>query len=231
MLRARRRGTRFASNRCPRRLRVKPTKIKPRMRCRFPARAARFAEAVEYIGHVGERLEAGGKSRRRDDRVEWFARTVCTDGTTLREPLERRPHLHAAILRRARAAAAESPESAPPPLGCRHSGRDGHNLLFHLARTDHPVDPVLQRTRSAEAVLRRCDENGVALSQCRLHRSTLSGTPVATISGLKCGSSRRPSKSTSSTPGGTDAHAALKRARFPDFACRLPARCPESSCH
>jgi hypothetical protein len=55
-----------------------------------------------------------------------------------------------------------------------------------------------------------------------LHRRTPSGTPVDSRSASKCGRSRRPSKITTRTPGGADASAAFRRARFFEFACRLP---------
>ena len=44
-------------------------------------RDARFAALIQDIRHIDERLEAGGESRRRDDCIEGFARTICEDGT------------------------------------------------------------------------------------------------------------------------------------------------------
>jgi MFS family permease len=44
----------------------------------------------------------------------------------------------------------------------------------------------------------------------------------AVVGAVQCGRSRRPSKSTSSTPIGTTAAATFSKDRFSDFACRLP---------
>ena len=113
-------------------------------------------------------------------------------------------------------------QTAPAAIGTGCRGCDRDDFSFELARADHPVDGVLQCTRKTEPVLGRSDENGVALAERPRQRATLSGTPLASRSGLKCGRSPKPAKNTTSTPGGINAAAVFKSARFPDPAFRLP---------
>ena len=47
-----------------------PDEVQARVHRRFTGRAARFAVLIEHAGRVDERLEAGAKSGRRDDRIE-----------------------------------------------------------------------------------------------------------------------------------------------------------------
>ena len=55
----------------------------------------------------------------------------------------------------------------PPPaaLRRRHGRGDRDDLALELARADHPIDGVFQRTRQAEPALGRGDEHRVALRQ------------------------------------------------------------------
>ena len=52
-----------------------PDEIQTRVPGRVAGSVARFAELIQDIARLDERFEAGGKARRRDDRIEWFART------------------------------------------------------------------------------------------------------------------------------------------------------------
>src|SRR6476660_2389970 len=75
-----------------------PDEIKARVGCGFAGTAARLAEVIERTGRVDERLEAGRKSRRCDNRVEWFARAVGENRVGWRQPLERRLYPHSPTL-------------------------------------------------------------------------------------------------------------------------------------
>ena len=121
-----------------------------------------------------------------------------------------------------RQAIAQCLQSTPPTLGPGDGGCNGDDFLFELTRADHPFDAVLQYARQTESVPGHAIRTASLAVRASLHCVTLSGTPLASISGLKCGKSRRPSKRTRSTPGGIDAAAVFKSARFPDLACRLP---------
>ena len=126
------------------------------------------------------------------------------------------------LARPGRAASPRASIARTSRRGARRRARARDRLVVELARTDEPVERVLQRPRDAVRVLGTREQQPVGLQHPRrANRRLPAARRRRSRSGSKCGSAPTDGNSATSTSR-VRRRASSRRPRFDDRACRLP---------